>query len=230
MRLAPSPKRQPACLILTALILVFGLYQGDAADAAKSPPHSFVRGAAARKLVKGFPNNVMPIVIVDDELPGILDDFPGYTVDVVMQQCHSGGFGPVLTNLPVAVEWTFASSVQLKETSVRLDIMYPGWVGYLDNFTRAWYEDAVLYPATGPGNGMKQHYETAISGRPAQANPAISAIPPDLYAPPPRTARELAYRGAGRTAGRAFFRALCSDIFGFGEVRGSQAGVLIDLS
>src|SRR6185295_12019484 len=90
-------------------------------------------------------------------------------VDVVMNQCYSGGFVAALKQTKPADDWTAASACNAEETSWYLfSVVPPKTKGPVDDFTRAWREDALRTPAT----GMKQHFETALNGN---ANPSILA-------------------------------------------------------
>lgn len=96
---------------------------------------------------------------------------PTYSfVDIVMQQCFGGGF---LDDIDATLQqsYTFASASGWSESAFNDDVMVPRTV---DNFSRAWREDAALYP----GTGMLGHFATAAFGfAPAPPLPAIAKDP-----------------------------------------------------
>jgi hypothetical protein len=136
---------------------------------------SYVRGTAApARLRSGAQVNGLSIVFVDRDLPRILTNGIAYTaVDVVMAQCHGGGFLPFLSNNPPAADWTFCSASAPAEMARGVGAQLAGAL-YVDNFTRPWREDAQRTPPA----GMRQHFRTAVNGN---QNPAIIK---DRYAPP----------------------------------------------
>jgi hypothetical protein len=141
---------------------------------AQAQAHSYVRGAPENANLKGgFQGVALKVAVVDNTLPATLKA-PGYAaVDVVMQQCFSGGFLKNLKGDPPAADWTFCSAAKAAESSWYLaGIVPPNAQGISDNFTRAWRDDTLVQPA----RGMKQHYLTAINGN--------GAIPKDRFAAP----------------------------------------------
>lgn len=142
-------------------------------------PHTFVRGSPSTITVQDTELSVVPIVFLDTELPAILQKFPGSTMDIVMQQCHSGGFVPYLNSAPPVGDWTFCSGCTLAESCMNYDGLGNTTQGALDNWTRSWREDAQLYQAA----GMRAHFQTTLTGHAAQAAPAIAAITRDPFVP-----------------------------------------------
>ncbi|PWU19182.1 MAG: hypothetical protein C5B50_07195 [Verrucomicrobia bacterium] len=139
--------------------------------------HAYVRGNTPGEGVKiKIPNGNVTvksyrIQMVESDLAGILAG-PGYAVvDVVLSQCFAGAFLDAVKKNPPAGDWTGAAACSGEEPSFSLHKLVPPAVeGPVDNFTRAWREDALRQPAT----GMKQHFDTALNGN---ANPKILADP-----------------------------------------------------
>ena len=116
--------------------------------------------------------------------------FPGGAVDVMMNNCHSGGFLAGMADVqPAGNNWSFTSSAAWGEPS-RLtgatQLLYSAacaagtqpysYTNFLvDDFTRAWREDAMLYT----NNGMVNYFGGAIFGTFPTLN--TSAILPDPY-------------------------------------------------
>lgn len=98
------------------------------------------------------------------------------TVDVVMQQCHGGGFAAdVVGTLGGAKGYTFSSAANWNESAWN-DTSYAylglGSLTKVDNWTRAWVESLAF------DVGMFQHYTDATSGK--VTAPTITRDP---YAP-----------------------------------------------
>jgi hypothetical protein len=166
MKAGANNLRGALCFLAVLVLLPAHRAQGQA--------HAYVRGAPENaKLKGGFQGVALKVAVVDNTLPATLKT-PGYAaVDVVMQQCFSGGFLQNLKANPPAAEWTFCSAAKAAESSWYLaGIVPPNTEGISDNFTRAWRDDALVQPA----RGMKQHYLTAVNGN--------GAIPKDRFAAP----------------------------------------------
>jgi hypothetical protein len=119
-------------------------------------------------------------------------NFPGGAVDVMMNNCYSGGYLNGMTTLqPASNNWSFASSVPWNlesELTSSAELLYSaayaaGTQPYayaskfsIDDFTRAWREDATLYP----NDGMLNYFGAAVSGKAAAGG--IAQIVPDIYA------------------------------------------------
>lgn len=119
-------------------------------------------------------------------------NFPGGAVDVMMNNCYSGGYLAGMTSMePAGNNWSFASSVpwslpsaltsstQQTYTAAAAAGTQPyAYAGKFstDDFTRAWREDAALYP----NDGMLNYFGTAVSGKAAAGG--IAQIVPDIYA------------------------------------------------
>jgi hypothetical protein len=97
-------------------------------DPAHAQNSSYVRDAAAPVRLKGGTQvNGLSIVLSDYSLPAVLTNRITYSaVDLVMQQCYGGGFGPFLIATPPAVDWTFCSaSAAGEEAWVGLSLKAP---------------------------------------------------------------------------------------------------------
>jgi hypothetical protein len=164
------PSRFLGCFVLWLLSLVLCARPLAAED------HSYVRSYTPKKvtLKGGAVANGLIINLIDTDLPGILAAPKYAAVDVVMNQCYSGGFLAALTASKPANDWTGACACKEDETSYYLfSVEPPKTDGPADDFTRAWREDALRTPPT----GMKRHFDTALDGD-AGAN-----ILGDRYAP-----------------------------------------------
>lgn len=157
--------------LCTVLVIIV---QGVTSSIQAAPPpkvsHTYVRGVDT--------NGNMSVAFYDEDLPVILKKGPYTAVDIVMQQCHSGGFMQYLVNNPPGKDWTFTSSCAANETANNMEdiaLLAFDYIGLVDNFTRSWREDAQYSPPF----GMKQHYLTTVNGN-ATAKPAILQ---DRYAP-----------------------------------------------
>jgi hypothetical protein len=97
-----------------------------------------------------------------------------------MVQCHGGGFLSNVAGNTNQPNWTFASASSWQETAKSsASFLTPGGTRqYLNNFTRPWREDALLYT----NSGMLQHFQTAANGRAAAGQ--ILAIAKDPFVPP----------------------------------------------
>jgi hypothetical protein len=85
---------------------------------AQGQAHSYVWGAPESANLKGgFQGVALKVAVVDNTLPATLKS-PGYAaVDVVMQQCFSGGFLKNLKANPPAADWTFCAAAKAAESS-----------------------------------------------------------------------------------------------------------------
>jgi len=121
------------------------------------------------------------IVAVDyqyaaDLSSAVQDDAQWSVVDIVMQQCFGGGFADdISAALPT---YTFASASAWSEVAWNRN---PAPVPrILDNFTRAWREDAAVYN----GDGMLSHFDTAVAGAPIFGAPPGFPIQKEPFSPP----------------------------------------------
>jgi hypothetical protein len=111
--------------------------------------------------------------------------FPGSIVDVVMQQCFSGGFAPNMqASLGGVKNYTFTAAAHWNESALN-DVSHAllgfGPLNSLDNFTRAWVDSF-------PRNvGLYQHYTDATSGN------AAAGITQDPFAPGGRLNGRLSF-------------------------------------
>jgi hypothetical protein len=121
----------------------------------------------------------------------IRNNVPTKSVDIVMNQCFGGGF---LDNLDgtsptdkagIGKDHSFCSAAQFDQAAisadrVRFNLEQPGPIPYydgsLDNFTRAWRDEAREY-----NSGMEQYFRSAAFGR--VLAPPNKSIVRDPYAP-----------------------------------------------
>lgn len=116
--------------------------------------------------------------------------FPGGAVDVMMNNCYSGGFlAGMMDEKPASNNWSFASSAAWGEPSALVgatQLFYSAacaagtqpysYTNFLiDDFTRAWREDSMLYT----NDGMVNYFGAAIFG--TFPTLSIAAILPDPY-------------------------------------------------
>jgi hypothetical protein len=121
--------------------------------------HSYVRDA-----------NLKIVGSAGEYTDDIAMDFKGGSVDIVMQQCFSGGFVDHIAGLNKP--HTFASAAAWNEASQNGVKPKEGTITYLENFTRSWRQQA----DTNPNAGMLSNFQTAISGN--------GAIKKDRFSPP----------------------------------------------
>lgn len=123
--------------------------------------------------VRGYNGNQLDIVATDKRYTNdIRNNLLTSSVDIVMQQCHGGGFvdnvdgtafrGPVGG---VNKSFTIATAANWNETAKNAEALIPGGVNepikkYVDNFTRAWVEN----PTKFPNDSMNAHFTTAATG------------------------------------------------------------------
>lgn len=151
--------------------LVSGSNRVHATDRTFGPPepegpwpvfmhHSYVRDGAGG------------MVAIDEDYAADINNAMGGrygSVDILMNQCFSGGFS---NDVQVIVGWphTFASSSAWHQVSWTHDAPIPRRV---NNFTRAWYYSAGYFP----GDGFLAHFDTALFGHIAPPPPGIAKDP-----------------------------------------------------
>jgi autotransporter-associated beta strand protein len=86
------------------------------------------------------------------------------SADVVMQQCHGGGFLNSFSQLGPDTR-TFASASAWNQCAQNIDAV-AGVTRRVDNFTRAWRDSAKSFPM----DGMLNHFNDAANGRPNAIN------------------------------------------------------------
>jgi len=86
------------------------------------------------------------------------------SADVVMQQCHGGGFLNSFSQLGPDTR-TFASASAWNQCAQNIDAT-TGTTRRVDNFTRAWRDSAKSIPM----DGMLSHFNDAANGRPNAIN------------------------------------------------------------
>jgi hypothetical protein len=110
----------------------------------------------------------------------IRNNFTGGSVDVLMDQCHGGGFLGDIRGL--AIPHTFASAAAWNECSA--DYVVPAGqpraqnVTFLENFARSWRKSADLFPTFGMLNNFRIAADDGVVTVPANADPK------DRFAPP----------------------------------------------
>jgi hypothetical protein len=143
--------------------------------------YSFVRGFDSDGKDSGFiaADSILPKANIYGEQ---LKDFPGKSVDVVMQQCHGGGF--VDNVLASRDDVSFASASDWNETANGfLPLQFDQGniiLTVMEDFTRPWWQDA----NAAADDGMLTHFKTALSGR---ATPKIAQ---DVFAPPGKKTKD----------------------------------------
>ena len=153
----------------------------------KKPPvkpdkeYVFVRGYDSNGKDSGFiaADSVLPKADLYGEQ---LRTFPGKSIDVVMQQCHGGGFlDNVLASrddvsFASAADWNETANgflpLQFQDGDIKLTVM--------EDFTRPWWQDA----NAASNDGMLTHFNTALKGR---ATPKIAQ---DVFAPPGKQTKD----------------------------------------
>ncbi|MGD9690486.1 MAG: hypothetical protein AB7K52_12170 [Phycisphaerales bacterium] len=178
-----------------SLIVAAGLASTAAAQTRLSVGQQGAKGAGVRSFVCDAASS---LVATDARFASdVATYWPGakVAVDVVMQQCHGGGFGPDLEALAgrggSIPNLTFTSAAAFDETARNQEghaFAGFGAINYLDNFTRAWVDDVRLNRTNRAFPGMYQHARAAAFGRRAEMNPltnlqVIAAVKADPFGP-----------------------------------------------
>jgi len=142
--------------------------KGDGAGKAckyEADTHSFVRSA-----------NPLKVVVIDKTFAEDVKSLTGAvgSVDILMQQCHSGGFLQFAGQM--GKPYTITTASAWDGSSWALDLPGKGKPAtFVEDFTRAWRKDADLYPR----DGFFDRFMLA-----ANAGITSAKIPRDRYTPP----------------------------------------------